>query len=373
MPPFAKTRDLRIDLARGLCLWFIFVDHSSVNVLSGFTLRSYAPCDAADAFVFLCGISAALAYGGKLDRAGWWEASKSALRRVRTIYLAQLALAAALIALLLADRALGQAAAGRMLGLQQWPALDAAGLLRLACLIDQPPYLEVLPLYMALLSWFALTMPLIRRPLLLLGLSAGLWIAVHLHPFGGLWAGTYYNLAAWQLTFTLGALCCRYAGLLRRPELRRLDIVAVGVIAAGACAACVLPQTWEAYDQLNQPMRALLRGVDKGNLDPARVLSVLALAWMIFRHVPAGAPWLRARWAAVLTGLGQRSLPVFVAGAVLSSLSTCVLVALHQTVAAEIAVNVVGIAGLVTAARLSTLRPSAIRRLFPAATAPASG
>lgn len=371
-----KPRDLRIDLARGLCLWFILVDHAlvgrtRVNILSQFTLHGFAVCDAADAFVFLCGVSAALAYGGKLDRAGWWEASKAVLRRVRVIYLAQLALIAALAVLVLAGEAFGQSEVQRFFWLGGH-ALDAETLLRLACLVDQPGLMAILPLYMALLSWFALIMPLIRRPLWLLALSLGLWAAVHLDP-QDVRIGPNFNIVAWQLTFTLGVLCCRYAPLLRRPELRPLSILAIGLLAAGAWTKLALPHTWEAYDQFSLPVRALLRGRSKGDLDPGRVFSVLAFAWVIFRHVPRDAPWLHARWAATLIGLGQRSLPVFAAGVVLTGFSGWTLFAWQQSLAAEIVVNAAGLAGLMAAARLSKLRPSAIVRLPAAVTVSAPG
>lgn len=357
----AKTRDVRIDLVRGLCLWFILVDHTPENGLRDFTLRGFAQCDAADAFVFLCGVSVALAYGGKLDRAGWWQASKAVLRRMRTIYLAQVALAAALIALVAVDRAIGRVGIERSI----WPgeqSFDTVALLRLAGLLDQPGNLTVLPLYLGLLSWFILIMPLMKRPFCLLALSGGLWVAVHLYPHS-LRVGPYFNVLAWQLTFTLGVLCCRYAHLLRRPGLRCFDAAAVGLLAAGAWAILTLPYTLEAYDQFSPPLRVLLRGRHKVDLDPGRVFAVLAFAWLIFRHMPRDARWLRARWAAAPIALGRCSLPVFAAGVVLSGASSWVLSTWGQGFVAQIAVNAAGIAGLVAAAYLSKLRPGTIARI----------
>ncbi len=52
-------RDLRADVFRGLALWFIFIDHVPGNVLGGFTLRNFALCDAAEAFVLLTGYARA--------------------------------------------------------------------------------------------------------------------------------------------------------------------------------------------------------------------------------------------------------------------------------------------------------------------------
>ena len=45
-------RDVRLDLFRGLSLFFIFIDHIPNNVLSYVTLRSIGFSDAAEVFVF---------------------------------------------------------------------------------------------------------------------------------------------------------------------------------------------------------------------------------------------------------------------------------------------------------------------------------
>ena len=41
-------RDIRLDLFRGLALWFIFVDHIPVNVVSWLTVRNYGFSDATE-------------------------------------------------------------------------------------------------------------------------------------------------------------------------------------------------------------------------------------------------------------------------------------------------------------------------------------
>ena len=348
------TRDVRIDLARGLCLWFILVDHMQGNLLGLVTLRSFAVCDAADVFVFLCGISVTLAYGRTFDRAGWWTASKSMLSRARTIYLAHLALLAASSILIAVGRTSGHEDIDGFF-LMQGQSLSIESLLRLALLLDQPGYMHLLPLYVMLLSWFALLLPMINRPLRLLALSGALWVVSHMH-LPGTDLGVGFNPLAWQLTFILGVLCCRYAHLLRQLQPRLLDFAAVALLAAGVCANLALPDTWSAYDQLNPLLRAVLRGVGKKDLDPGRVLSVLALTWVVYRGVPRDAGWLRSRGVTALAGLGQHSLPVFAVGVVLSSLGGWALFAWDQGIAAQVAANVAGLAGLLAAARLAQLR-----------------
>ena len=53
---------------------------------------------------------------------------------------------------------------------------------------------------------------------------------------------------------------------------------------------------------------------DKTGLHPFRLLSILALTWLVARTVPRGAAWLESRLAAPLVLMGQNSLPVFCFG-----------------------------------------------------------
>src|SRR5947209_15498728 len=62
--PFVPAgRDIRLDLFRGLALWFIFIDHIPGNSVGQFTLRAFGFSDATEIFVFISGYTAALVYG----------------------------------------------------------------------------------------------------------------------------------------------------------------------------------------------------------------------------------------------------------------------------------------------------------------------
>ena len=64
-------RDLRIDACRGIALWCIFLDHIPNNVGSWLTLRNYGFSDAAEVFMFVSGVTCALAYGKARRCEGW--------------------------------------------------------------------------------------------------------------------------------------------------------------------------------------------------------------------------------------------------------------------------------------------------------------
>ena len=62
-------RNTVIDFWRGLVLVIIFVNHVPGNILEHLTRRNYGFSDAAEAFVFISGLSVALVYFPKLAQA----------------------------------------------------------------------------------------------------------------------------------------------------------------------------------------------------------------------------------------------------------------------------------------------------------------
>jgi hypothetical protein len=87
-------------------------------------------------------------------------------------------------------------------------------------------------------------------------------------------------------------------------------------------------------------VRALM-SVDKEGLHPFRLISILALTWLVARLVPAHAGWLRSRLASAFVLAGQHSLPVFCAGIFLAFLGR-ITTEIEDGVWVQIAVNVLG-------------------------------
>src|ERR1700754_1114654 len=98
-------RDLRIDACRGIALWWIFLDHIPNNIGSWLTLRNYGFSDAAEVFMFVSGVTCALAYGKAWRCEGWTGLIGRTLRRSWDIYVAflLLPLASAILIRLVAD------------------------------------------------------------------------------------------------------------------------------------------------------------------------------------------------------------------------------------------------------------------------------
>jgi hypothetical protein len=90
-------RDFRIDLFRGLALWWIFLDHIPETYLNHFTPRNFGFSDAAEILVFLSGLASGSVYGNVAGQSGLLAALLRAMRRAVEIYVAQIVAVIALL------------------------------------------------------------------------------------------------------------------------------------------------------------------------------------------------------------------------------------------------------------------------------------
>ena len=353
-----QGRDLRADVFRGIALWFILIDHMPGNRLGGLTLRNIALCDATEGFVLLAGYAAGLAYGATLDRRGWAFAAAALLRRVGTLYVAHIFLFVVFTAQVgYSAAALESSAYLDELHLDVFGEQPYLALLQALLLRFQPAFLDILPLYIVMLLLLVPALPLLRRPGLLLGLSGLLYGMVRLLDLnlpnwtGGGW---FFNPLAWQLLFFTGALL-GYTPLRagRRgpapvvPFRAWLVAAAVGVLLIGSAIVLVGDYQEQWLAELPPGLAALLTTIDKTGLHPFRLLSMLALAYLLGHAVPRGAAWIRGRLAAPFVLMGQHGLPVFCAGIFLAFLGRLAL-EMDDRWAMQAAVNLAGLAALVS-------------------------
>jgi len=317
-------RDLRVDLFRGVALWWIFVDHIPANWVAQFSLRNFALCDATEIFVLLAGYAAGLAYGRSMDKHGWLFAGADVMRRAWTLYIAHIFLFVVFSAQVsYSATALDRSEYLDEIHLDVLAEAPYRAMLEALKLSFQPAYLNILPMYVALLAWFALLLPLLRWPRVLFLVSLAVYAATRATGAnfpswtGGGW---YFNPLAWQFLFIIGAILSYTPPRLRVPP-RVLDGMAIGILAAG------LVLLWAVWPYPDIEARVLataartLISVDKEGLHPMRLLSILALAWLVARLVAKDAAWLRSAAARPFIICGQHSLPVFCAGIFLSFLA----------------------------------------------------
>ena len=327
LPPAA--RDARLDVFRGLALVMIFINHAPRNYLENFTNRNFGFSDAAEGFVFMSGIAAGIAYSGYFRRDDPVEGITRVLRRVWTLY--QVHILITVIALAIAAAAAHWFGAPEMMRKHGiWTLVtDPLGfLIGVPLLGHQLGYVNILPLYLVLLL---LVPPVIwaglRWPLVVLGLSATLWLVAGImalnlpnYPQGGGW---FLNPFSWQLLFVIGVLTgvAHKAGQRFVPVLPWLFWLAAGFL--------LLSLVWMKWPEFAAIMRGGLRaaqdagvpvvmtGFNKSYLAAPRLLHILALAYVL-SCLPAVRRLCTTTLAAPLALLGQQALPVFALGTVLA-------------------------------------------------------
>jgi hypothetical protein len=349
-------RDLRIDACRGIALWCIFLDHIPNNVGSWLTLRNYGFSDAAEVFMFVSGLTCALAYSKAWRCEGWTGVINRTLRRSWDIYVAflLLTLASAILVYLLGGGSPADENNTRILLDQPGATLAHAAILQY-----RPVNTDVLPIFVLLHLLFApLLWLLLRVPNLTLGASLALYALVHL--FGWTvpaWPNSHwaFNPMAWQLLVVLGAWWM-IEGKRLQPWVRSrsaLVLVVPFLLFSLVIALSLRIKPLEAL--IPEGLAKLLYPLDKSNLDPLRLLHFLALAVL--------AAWLVPRnWRGLMSPLmrgaihcGQNSLPIYCLGVLLASASHIAMLDISNGLAMQIALSVSGIMALIAAARLLNL------------------
>ncbi len=322
-------RDSRIDVLRGIALVMIFINHVPGTVFENFTTRNFGFSDAAEAFVLISGISAALAYSGGFSHPPLWPAVAKIWRRVWTLYLVHLMLCFWAIAIVLATWRFGGSMELVLKDNFQFVLSDPYGvLIGLPTLGHQFGYVNILPLYTVLLLAAPAIMLSARRwPGLTLAGSVALWCYAGLERFNlpayPLKGGWFFDPFSWQLLFVFGIL----TGLSLKQGERFVPRRRSLVIASWVFLAFSL--VWLKWAALGTAMNEALgwisvHGVpwlfvafDKTYVSLPRLLHIVALAYAL-----STLPWLRALCdhplMAALAVLGRQALPVFALGTILS-------------------------------------------------------
>lgn len=347
-----KRRDHRLDFIRGLALLMIFIDHVSGNRFAALTLQSMGFSDAAEVFVLIAGMAAVLAYR-KAFAEGWRTGTAAVLSRMKTLYIAHLAMATGMIILAGLAVLLGTGfdIMGK-LGLAPLLADPVQALLRLPALAYLPHYLDILPLYIALFATLPLFFLAMRVNVILpLAITTVAWIGaqttgLNLPNYGG--TGWYLNPFGWLLLFTLGATVAEAVRLGVFARMPRAIHLVITFMAAGYVTfAFLYAAPWRVFPAL-ESLVALDIAVEtnKTNLSWHRLADISAKAWLVAVLLAPTAGFMTSGIGGAITRAGRNSLPVFIAGAYLSMIGSIVLFETAGHPAAQIAVTMGGSAAL---------------------------
>lgn len=356
----ASARDIRLDLFRGLALWFIFLDHIPTNIASWLTIRNYGFSDATEIFVFISGYTAVIAYSRMMDREGWTRAAARIWRRVWQLYVAHILLFVAFSAQIayvsIARDTPSLIEEMQLLGLGENPY---RAILEAALLKFRPVNLDVLPLYIVLLAAFPLVLPLVVRwPLWVVAASMALYVAtcrynwnLPAYPEEKVW---FFNPMAWQVVFHVGAACAVLGPRLAWLDRFRWPLTLLA--AAFLLFAAFIALSWH-YNPLGRLVPAwigrLIYPIDKTNIDILRFMHFMAVAWMVRLLVPLDAPFLKWRVWRPLRRCGEASLLIFCIGTFLALSGQVVVSHYEESIVSQIVVSVVGIVIMCMAAYIA--------------------
>lgn len=322
-------RDMRLDMFRGIALVMIFINHVPGTVYESFTNRNFGFSDAAEAFVFMSGMAAGLAYSNRFRSGNLWAATTKVWARARQLYFVHIVIT--MLSLAIFAGAANWFGLTELLTKNNLKALfqqPLSTLVGIPLLSHQLGYLNILPLYMTLL----LVTPLVivaglRKPWLMLAASIALWafagqfrFNLPAFPNPGGW---FFNPFSWQILFVFGLL----SGMAMKVGGR--FVPKSPVLFGLAAAFLVFVLVWMKVPPIGKTMNGMLgwlgsvgvpfyfSAFDKTFLSLPRLLHALALFYVmghlaVMRNVACSAA------AAPFRLLGRQGLPVFAVGTVLS-------------------------------------------------------
>ncbi|KKB08301.1 hypothetical protein VE26_13710 [Devosia chinhatensis] len=316
---------------RGLALVMIFINHVPGTIYETLTNRNFGFSDSAEAFVFMSGMAAGLAYSGAFRGGSLWSAIMRIWARARQLYLVHITITMLCLAIF-AAAALWFDMPVVLLKNNVEPVIryPLQSLIGIPLLTHQLGYLNILPLYTVLL----LATPLfilvgLRRPWLALALSVALWVLagqfrLNLPNFPNA-GGWFFNPFSWQVLFVIGLL----SGMAMKRGTTFIPYK--GWLYGLAAGFVVLVLLWVKIPELGAAGRAVLAAManagapfyitwfDKTFVALPRLLHALALFYVL-GHMPLMLSLAGSRWAAPLRAMGRQGLAVFASGTVISIL-----------------------------------------------------
>jgi hypothetical protein len=349
-------RDLRLDACRGIALWFIFLDHVPDNLGSWLTLRHYGFSDTTELFMFVSGVTCALAYGRVRAHDGWSAVASHTLSRSWEIYVAFLTLTVACVVMvyLMGAGQLADETNTQVLLEHPDPALAHAAILQY-----RPVNSDVLPTFVIFHLLFApLLWALLKAPNITLGASFLLYGLVQLFGLNlPQWPGNtwYFNPFAWQILVVLGAWWEVSDQRKLRIWLTSPPATALAIVYLFFALVIALSWSFEPLEAaIPQALAKLIYPIDKSDLDPLRLLHFLAITVLVAKFVARDWKGLMTPILRGAVRCGENSLEIYCAGVLLALAGHVLLVEISAGLAMQVGVSVGGVGALVAIATLLT-------------------
>ena len=342
----STIRDTRIDVLRAIALITIFVNHVPNNPFEQFTSKNFGFSDAAEAFVLIAGVSAALAYGLKFQSGQMLATTLKAWRRSGVLYITQLCTTMITLGIF-AWFALRFGAPDLLEQINIAPVIanTPEALLGLVTFGHQLGYNNILSMYAVVLLLVPALLLIGRASLpLMVAASGTLWLAAGLFRIGppnfpneGVW---FLSPLSWQFLFIIGTAAMMHV---RRGGKLPVNRWLVG----GAIGYLVLSLAWVKIPlwgvDVSMGLPSVLTGFDKTYLSAPRLLHVLAAGYLV-AVTPRLSGLARLSENNPLTIMGRHALPVFVSGTILSMVAQALRLTHEIGFMGDVAIVAVGIA-----------------------------
>ncbi len=339
-----KVRDPRLDFFRGLALFVILVSHTRGDVLSDWIPARFGLSDAATMFVFVSGYACGLAFGGVFKRMGFWLGTARVCLRIWQLYIAQLVVIMIVAAVSVTlDRVLGPDAS-HVLALDYLFANPRDALFRVVTLTYVPHYLDILPVYIAVLAMIPVAMLIARlHPLLVPITSLLLWgvtnyFSLNLPSEPGDPAGWFFDPFAWQILFFSGySLSMRWV---RLPEAHPI-LFWGGVLYLIFGVTVTVPAIFNSLPGWMDLQLWIVAHGNKTMMDPLQYLHFIASAYVVVSLINPRIHWLHTLAARPFVRCGQQSLSVFLTGIVLADLGGVAFDEMGTGIVQQVLINLV--------------------------------
>jgi hypothetical protein len=305
-------RDLRIDLLRGFAVFAMVANHfGGASWLYLITGGDTFMVSAAEAFIFISGVTVGIVYGALALKEGLRAAQVKAFKRALTLY----KLAVVLTLLFAAVSLLFKLpwSSGIQIDNPLVFVLNVATLRQTMYLTDIPLMYTFLMLAAPVGLWLLVK----GRTLALMVASSALWLAFQLFPAQvqvpwPIVGNTTFNLAAWQLLFfsamAIGfhrnMLARKIGALPRVPYMVFMGVLLVWLVQSNATASTVLTRLIPGLDTTTFMSEFFL----KSALGPGRLLASAILFQFAFLAVTILWKPIAAAFGWLLLPLGQSAL-----------------------------------------------------------------
>jgi hypothetical protein len=338
MPIEYKTsRDIRLDLVRGLALLIICSDHIYTNPLRTLTPIGLGFSDMAEMFIFLSGYLNGIATSEPTSVSAFALQIGKAMRRSLVLFAAIILVHLVTVLMVAAAAALNAKELSSIAGLTTMANGSQPDMWTILTLKHMPANVCVLALYLLLLPLAPCIAYALRRYLIeTVAVSWQIYALVQIYPetlaLPYPWTNSFFfNPFAWQLPFVMGMSCG-----VRPKECKRYIPRSVLALASAVVAMSVTGLLFIYGD----PPRS--QAVWKHTLGPLRLIHfycILIVGRMVLRRDRSFLTWPLFR---PVTVCGQHPLLVYCAGAVWAVIGQFFFSKYGITLLATITINVIG-------------------------------